>query len=79
MEYIAAVADIGQADLFLYDIDLVDGSMTGELAQRVVEKHSNTGRQLRYNCHIWYAPQSALFAKLIVVHRVINSSEKLIF
>ena len=52
MEAIAAVEDIEQADSFLYDIDLVGGSMIGELARRGVGKHSIVVRLLRYSCHI---------------------------
>ena len=36
MEDIAAVEDFVQADIFLYDIDNVDGSKLGELVRRTV-------------------------------------------
>ena len=52
MEDIAIVEDIAQADIFLYDIDIVDGSTIVQLARRSVGKHSNTKRLLRYNSHI---------------------------
>ena len=52
MEDMAAVEDIVQADIFLYDIAIVEGSMIGELARRIVGEHSNTLRLLRYNGHI---------------------------
>ena len=38
MEDIAAVEDFVQADIFLYDMDIVDGSTIGELARRSVGK-----------------------------------------
>ena len=49
MEDIAAVEDFVQADIFLYDIDNVDGSMLGELVRRTVGEHSEIVRLLRYN------------------------------
>ena len=52
MEGTAAVEDFAQADIFLYEIDIVDVSLIGERASRSVGKHSNTLRLLRYNIHI---------------------------
>ena len=61
-EDIAIEEDINQADIFLYDFDIVDGSMIGELARRSVGKHSITVRQLRYKSHICYVSiMNALF------------------
>ena len=54
VEDIAIVEDIVQADIFLYDIDIVDGYMVGGSARRNVGKRSNTVRLLRYNSHICY-------------------------
>ena len=52
MQDIAIVEDIVQADIFLYNIDIVDGSMNGKLARRSVGNHSNTVRLLPYSSHI---------------------------
>ena len=38
--------------ILLYDIDIVDGNIIGELARRNVQKHEHTVRLLRYNNHI---------------------------
>ena len=54
MEEIAALEDIAQADIFLHDIDIVDGSIIGELTIRSVGKHSNTVRLSRYDSQICY-------------------------
>ena len=54
MEDVAIVEDIVQADFFLYDIDIVDGSMIGEVDRWNVGKHSNTVQLLRYDSHICY-------------------------
>ena len=51
-EDIAAVEDNFWADVFLYDFDFVDGSMSGELGRRIAGKHSITVRLLRYRSHI---------------------------
>ena len=42
MESIATLQDIFQADNFLYDIEIVDGSLVGELASRNTGKHFKT-------------------------------------
>ena len=47
MEDIAAVEDFVQADIILYDIEIVDGSTIVELARKNVGKKSNTLRLLR--------------------------------
>ena len=52
IEDIAIVEDVVQTDIFLYEIDLLDGSMIGDLAKRSVGKHSNTVRLLLYKRHI---------------------------
>ena len=41
MEDIAVVEDIVQVDFFLYDIDVVDGSVIGEVARQCVVKYFN--------------------------------------
>ena len=41
-------------NIVLYDIDIVDGNIIGELARRSVQKYKNTVRLLRYNNHICY-------------------------
>ena len=38
----------------LYDIDIVDGNIIGELARRSLQKYNNTVRLLRYNSHGCY-------------------------
>ena len=59
---IAAVEAIAQADIFLYSIDPVDGSLKEELARRSVGKYSNTVRILRHNSHIYHVSNfNALF------------------
>ena len=52
LQDIAIVEDIVQADIFLYVIDIANGSMIGELEMRSIGKHSNTVRLFRSNSHI---------------------------
>ena len=49
-----AVQDLLTVNILLYDIDIVDGNIIGELARRSVQKHEKTVRLLRYNNHICY-------------------------
>ena len=46
--------DLIQVNIFLYNIDIVDGSIVGELARRSVQKYCNIASLLRYNNHIFY-------------------------
>ena len=41
-------------NILLYDTDIVDGNIVGELARRSVQNYENTVRLLRYNNHICY-------------------------
>ena len=71
---LAIVKDSVRVNIFLYDIDFVDGATIGELA-RSVGKHSNIVRLLRYISHICYVCDiNILFKKFIAAHRVILSS-----
>ena len=54
MNDIPFVEDLVQVNIFRYDIDFDDGLMIGELARRIVGKHSNTVVLLRYNSHVYY-------------------------
>ena len=43
-----------QLNIFLYDIDFVDGELIGELARRSIQKFEKSVKLLRYNIHICY-------------------------
>ena len=51
---ISTVEDLLTLNILLYDIDIVDGNIVGELARRSVQKYENTVRLLRYNNRICY-------------------------
>ena len=51
---VPTVEDLLTLNILLYDIDIVDGIIVGELARRSVQKNENTVRLLRYNNHISY-------------------------
>ena len=54
MNDIPTVEDLLTLNILLYDIDIVDGNIVGEIARRGVQKNENTLRLLRYNNHICY-------------------------
>ena len=66
---IPAVEDLDQVNIFLYDIDFVDGAMIGELDRRTVDKHY-------YVTTVTFVMSliSMYSSKLIAAHRVILSS-----
>ena len=54
MNDIPIVEDLLTLNILLYDIDIVDGNIIGELARRGVQKYDNTVQLLRYSNHICY-------------------------
>ena len=54
--------DLMQLNIFLYDIDFVDGELIGELCRRSIQKCEKGVKLLRYNNHICYVNNiNALF------------------
>ena len=51
---IPKVEDLMQLNIFLYDIDFVDGELIGELCRRSNQKYEKSVKLLRYNNHICY-------------------------
>ena len=41
-------------NIVVYDIDIADGNIIGELARRCMQNYNKTDRMLRYNIHICY-------------------------
>ena len=54
MNDIRFVEDLLTLNIVLYNIDIVDGNIIGELARRSLQKYNNTVRLLRYNNHICF-------------------------
>ena len=52
MNDIPTFEDLLTLNILLYDIDIVDGNIVGELARQSVQKNENNVRLLRYNNHI---------------------------
>ena len=52
MKDIPIVEDLQTLNILLFDIDILDGNIVGELARRSVQKYENTVRLQRYNNHI---------------------------
>ena len=57
------VEDVVQHNVFIYDIDIEDGSFVGELARRSMCKYDKTIKLLRYNHHILHVPDVNKFFK----------------
>ena len=54
MDDIPPVENIVSINIFIYDIDLIDGAMVGELARRSIKRYENNAQLIRYNSHICY-------------------------
>ena len=54
MDDIPSVEDIVRINIFIYDIDLIDGAMIGELARRSIKKYEKNVQLIQYNSHIYY-------------------------
>ena len=54
MDDIPSVEDIVSINIFIYDIDLIDGAMVGELARRSIKKYEKSVQLIQYNRHICY-------------------------
>ena len=54
MKDIPFVEDLLTLNIVLYDIDIVDGNIIGELARRSLQENNNTVRLLRFINHICY-------------------------
>ena len=62
MDEIPSVEDIVSINIFIYDIDLIDGAMVGELARRSTNKYEKNVQLIQYNSHICYVDNiNALF------------------
>ena len=62
MDDTPSVEDIVGIIIFIYDVDLIDGAMDGELARRSIKKYEKNVQLIRYNSHICYVDNiNALF------------------
>ena len=62
MDDIPSVEDIVGINLFIYDINLIDGAMVAELSRRSIKKYEKNVQLIRYNRHICYVDNiNALF------------------
>ena len=57
------VEEMLQLNIFLYDIDFVDGELIGELARRSIQKFEKSVKILGYNNHICYVSDMNSFFK----------------
>ena len=54
MDDISSVEDIVGINIFIYDIDLIDGAMVGELARGSIKKYEKNVHLKQYISHICY-------------------------
>ena len=54
MDDVPSVEDIVHINIFIYDIDLIDGAMVGKLVRRSIKKYEKNVQLIRYNSHICY-------------------------
>ena len=77
MDNIPSVEDIVGINIFLYDIDLIDGAMVGELARRSIKKYEENVQLIRYNSHICYVDNIKELFKLSAVQHAIHIFKRL--
>ena len=54
MDDIPSLEDIVGINIFIYDLDLINGAMVGELARQSIKKYQKNVQLIRYNSHICY-------------------------
>ena len=57
------VEEMLQLNIFLHDIEFLDGELIGELARRIIQKFEKTVKLLPYNHHICYVSDMNSFFK----------------
>ena len=73
---IAKFEDLLQLNIFVYDIDFVNGELIGELCRRNIQKYKNSVKLLRYNHHIGYVNNINALSKPSDVLRVTQFSQR---
>ena len=63
MDDIPSVEDIKGNNIFICDIDLIDGAMVGKLARRSIKKYEKNVQLIRYKSHICYVDNIHTFFK----------------
>ena len=76
MTDIPKVEDLTQLNIFLYDIDFVDGDLIGELCRRSIQKYEKSVKLLRYNNHTCYVNNINALFKAFDVLRVTHFSQR---
>ena len=63
MTDILKVEEMLQLNVFLFDINYVDGELIGEIARRSIQKFEKSVKLLRYNNNIYYVSDTNSFFK----------------
>ena len=72
-----SVEDIVRINIFIYDIDLIDGAMVGELARRSIKKYEKNFQLIRFNTHICYVDNIHALFKAFNCPTTIHISKRL--
>ena len=63
MDHFPSAEDIVGINIFIYDIDLIDGAMVVELARQSLKKYDKNVQLIRYKSHICYVDNFHAFFK----------------
>ena len=63
MDDIPSVEDIVGINIFIYDIDIIDGATVGELARRGIKKYEKSVQLIQYKSHISYVDNNHALLK----------------
>ena len=77
MDDIPSVEDIEGINFFIYDIDLIDGEMVGELARRTIKKYEKNLHLIRYKSHVCYVDNIKHSSRLSAVQLAIHIFKRL--
>ena len=77
MDDILSVEDIVGINFFIYDINLIDGAMIGELARRSIKRYEKNVQLIRYKSHLCYVDNIHALSRLSAVKLAIHISKRL--
>ena len=77
MDDIPSVEDLLGINIFIYDIDLIEGAMVGEVARRSIKNYEKNVQLIRYISHLCYVDKNHALFKDSAVQLAIHISKRL--
>ena len=77
MDDVLSVEDLIGINFFSYDINLIDGAMVGELAQRSIKRYQKNVQLIQFNSHLCYVDNIHALSRLSAVQLAIHISKRL--